>query len=114
MRKSGEQVVTIFTELPEFREIVRSVIPADVQDHFWRNCLRVEGRQQYFDEDCRAPISANEARMVVDSLRSNPEVRTSLNYWLSTVSVVTMTLETQIIEADETLAVLDSYISSHD
>jgi hypothetical protein len=108
----NEQVMAIFSELPEFREIVRSLIPAAVQNHLWRNCFRAEGRQQYFEESCRAPISATEARAVIEALRANPETRTALNYWLSTVSVVTMTLETQVVEAEKTLAVLDNYIKS--
>jgi hypothetical protein len=108
----NEQVMVIFTELPEFREAVRSVIPAVVQDHLWRNCFRAEGRQQYFDENCPAPISENEARAVIEALRADPETRLSLNYWLSTVSVVRMTLKTQVVEAERTISVLASHIKS--
>jgi hypothetical protein len=109
----NEQVMVVFTELPEFREIVRSVIPAVVQDHLWRNCFRAEARQQHFDENCSAPISEKEAQAVIDSLRANVETRTSLNYWLSSVSVVRITLEAQMIEAEKTIVVLDNYIKSH-
>ena len=109
----NEQVVTIFTELPQFREMVRSAIPAAVQDYFWSNCFRVEGRQQFFDETCRAPISDDRASAVLAALRADPQTRTALNYWLSTVSVVRMTLETQVVEAEKTLATLDTYIRDH-
>ena len=109
----NDQVMVIFTELPEFREIVRSTIPANVQDHLWRHCFRAKGRQQYFDENCLAAISEDEARVIIQTLRTHPETRSSLNYWLSTVSVVKMTLETQIMEAEKTIAILDAYIKDH-
>lgn len=109
----NEQVMVIFTELPEFRQIVRSIIPANVQDHLWGRCFRAKGRQQYFDENCVASISENEARVVIQMLRTYPETRSSLNYWLSTVSVVKMTLETQVVEAEKTITILDSYIKNH-
>jgi hypothetical protein len=110
----NDQVMTIFAELPQFREIVRSVIPAAVQDHFWRNCFRAEGRQQYFNENCPALLGDDEARAVIAALRANPATSTSLNYWMSTVSVVRITLETQVDEARKTLAVLDDYIETHE
>lgn len=109
----NEQVMPIFAEMPKFREMVRSVIPAAAQDYFWRSCFRAEGRQQYFDETCRAPISDSRASEVIEALRANPDTKTALNYWLSTVSVVSMTLETQVAEAEKTLATLDTYIRDH-
>jgi len=108
-----DQLASIVTELPAYRREVRSIIPAAAQEHFWRNCFRVEGRRQTFIEDCPPALDADKARAVVEALRADPELEGSLNYWLSTVSVVRTTLAQQANEAEETVALINDYLAKH-
>jgi hypothetical protein len=106
-----DQLASIVTELPAYRREVRSIIPAAAQEHFWRNCFRVEGRRQSFNENCPPALSADDARAVVEALRTEPGLRGSLNYWLSTIAVVRATLTQQADEADNAVAIIDDYLA---
>ncbi len=107
---SNRQSVKIFSELPEYRELIRSIIPAPVQQYMWTGCYRVEGRHQYLIADCASPIGEEEARRLVDDIRDRSDVRTTLNFWLSTTAVVTSTLDAQIAGAESVIEVLSAYI----
>ncbi|OFW98708.1 MAG: hypothetical protein A3E78_12770 [Alphaproteobacteria bacterium RIFCSPHIGHO2_12_FULL_63_12] len=106
-----DQLASIVTELPAYRREVRSIIPAAAQEHFWRNCFRVEGRRQVFIEDCPPALNAEESRAVVAALRAKPELEGSLTYWLSTVSVVRTTLAQQADEAEKTVALINDHLA---
>jgi len=106
-----DQLASIVTELPAYREQVRSIIPAAAQQHFWRNCYRVEGRKQFFIENCPPALDEGAARAVVDALRAETSLKGSLNYWLSTISVVRTTLVQQAGEADKAVAAIDAYLA---
>ncbi len=105
-----DQIGSVATSLPAYREIARSVIPAAVQDYYWNNCFHVEGRQQFFDENCPSPISEAEARAIVEALRAEHGLKGSLNFWLSTVSLLKSTAIQQIAESEKTVAIIDGYL----
>ena len=92
----NEQSVKVFSDLPRYRELVRSIIPAATQQYLWTACFRIEARHQYLIADCDAPISDDEAREIIDEFRADNEVGKSLNFWLSTVAVVNSTFDAQI------------------
>ena len=96
----NEQGVKIFSELPRYRALARSIIPAAIQEYLWANCFRIEGRHQFLIADCEAPVSEDHARQVIVMLGENPDVEASLNYWLSTVEVVKNTIDEQISGAE--------------
>jgi hypothetical protein len=96
----NEQGARIFSELPRYRELVRSIIPAAMQEYLWANCFRIEGQHQFLIADCEAGVSEDDARQVIVRLGEIPEVEASLNYWLSTVEVVKNTLDEQISGAE--------------
>lgn len=107
----GEQRYLI-AGLPKYREIVRSIIPVSVQDYLWARCWEMSGRRQNLVTDCDAGTSNLEARRIVDELRTHPEVRTTLQFWLSTVSVIDQTISPQIDEAEELIETLSDYINN--
>jgi hypothetical protein len=100
----------IFSELPRYRELIRSIIPAATQQYFWAECYRLEGRHQYLIADCDAPLSEDRAREIVDDLRKNAEAKMSLNYWLSTVAVVNSTVDAQISGADSVIRSISNFV----
>ena len=106
----SEQTTKVSTDLPRYRELVRSIIPAATQEHLWAKCFRIQGRRQHLVADCAPPANENNAREIIDRLRANPEIEFSLNYWLSTVSVVRRTLHNQVAEAKSVVAALTDYV----
>lgn len=99
----NEQSVKIFFDLPRYRELVRSIIPAATQQYLWAECFRIEGRHQYLIADCAAPMNNVEASEINSELRADRDVGRSLNFWLSTVEVVNNTLDTQILGAESVI-----------
>ena len=107
----NEQSVRVFAELPRYRELVRSIIPAAIQTHLWTACFRIDGRHQYLVADCEAAGSEEIVREILANLRANAEVEMSLTYWLSTVTVVKSTLEDQISRANSVIGEISEFVS---
>jgi hypothetical protein len=102
----NEQGTRVFSDLPRYRELVRSIIPAAIQTHLWSECFRTDGRHQYLMDDCAAPRENGEIRQILAEIRANPEVKASLNFWISTVTVVMSTLDRQLSEAQSVISSL--------
>lgn len=92
---STEQITIIASHLPRYRELIRSIIPAAVQQAMWQDCIDISGRQQIMKPDCNAPISNAEASAIIDEIRANDDIRTSLTFWMSTISIVIVGLVDQ-------------------
>jgi len=105
----GEQR-TMISGLPRYRELIRSIIPVDVQDYLWAKCWEISGRMQKLITDCAASISNAEAQRIIDELHANPDTRTTLQFWLSTVTVIKQTIPSQIREAEQLQATLAAHI----
>ena len=90
-----EQITIIASQLPEYRQLVRSIIPATVQQSMWENCIQIAGRQQIMKPDCAAAISDAEASAIIDSLRTFESIEPTLTAWMSTVGVVIIGLTDQ-------------------
>ena len=108
----NEQSVKIFSDLPRYRELVRSIIPAATQQYLWAECFRIEARHQYLIADCEAPVSEDDAREILNRLRANSEIGMSLNFWLSTVAVVNNTIDTQISGAQSVIRSLTDFVDT--
>jgi len=108
----SEQYNRVMFDLPRYREVVRSVVPAEIQDYLWANCFQIAGRKQSFMGDCEAAISEDQAARIIVELQASDEANKSLNFWLSTVSVVNRALAAQIGEAESVIAALSEYIES--
>ena len=105
----GEQRYLI-ANLPQYREIVRSIIPLTVQDYLWANCWEISGRRQKLIADCEASISNADAQQIVDEIRTDRDTERTLKIWLSTVSVIQQTIPPQIRDAEKLKATLSEYI----
>lgn len=101
-------MVTVTSELPEFRKVVRSLIPPQTQLHLWRKCHRVEGMMESLAPDCLAALDENESRELLDQLRSHPALRPALAYWMSTVALIQPALDQQILGAHSVIASIDA------
>jgi len=108
---STEQITIIAEQLPHYRELVRSTIPADVQIQMWTDCIDMFGRQQIMIPDCAAPISEAEASAIIDRLREDDEIRSSLTYWISTISIVMVGLSEQREVGQKVIREIEQYLA---
>ena len=103
-----ESMVTITSELPEFRTVVRSSIPPRTQQQLWRTCHRTEGMTELLAADCPAAMDEGESRELMEQLRAHRTLRPALAYWMSTVSLTRPALDQQIAGAQTVLVSIDS------
>lgn len=107
------QTTLINAELPEYRELVRSIIPAHMQEHMWAYCFSFNGRNQTLIADCPPPKNLANVKETFDALTQNPRVELTLNFWLSTFSLVTLAMKKQEGQPDKIIADLTTYIDTH-
>lgn len=110
---STEQVTIIGSQLPPYREKVRSIIPAYVQEAMWKNCIGISGRQQIMKPDCEAPISNSEASAIIDMLRADSQIKTTLTFWMSTISIVLVGLVDQSDGGQKVIDEIDQYLEAN-
>ena len=108
---STEQITIIASHLPLYRELIRSIIPAAVQQAMWQDCIDIAGRQQVMKPDCNAPISNDEASVIIDEIRANEEIRTSLTFWMSTISIVIVGLVDQNKAGQDVIDEIEQYLA---
>jgi hypothetical protein len=101
-------MVTVTSQLPEVRTVVRSLIPPQTQMHLWRECHRIEGLTESLVADCPAALDDVRSREVMDELRAHPTLRPALAYWMSTVALTQPALDQQILGARAVIASIDA------
>lgn len=107
-----ESMVTISSELPEFRTLVRSSIPPEVQLKLWQTCHRIEGMTETLAAECPAALGDRESRELLEQMRANPALRPSLAFWMSTVALTQPALSQQIAGAQAVTVSIDSELGS--
>jgi hypothetical protein len=103
-----DSMVTITSQLPEFRAVVRSSIPPQTQLQLWRTCHRIQGMMEVLVADCPAAMSERESRELLEQLRADRTLRPALANWMSTVAMIRPALGQQIEGAQAVLVSLDS------
>lgn len=106
----SEQSTKVGADLPRYRELVRSLIPAKTQLHLWAECFRFVGRNQTLIGDCVSPEDSGRIRETIAKIKATPEVQSSLNYWLSTQTIVITSLHKQVAEAKLVIEALSTYV----
>ncbi len=103
-----DSMVTITSELPAARTVVRSLIPPQVQLHLWQQCHRIEGLTESLAADCPAALGDGESREIMEQLRANVSLRPALAYWMSTVALTQPALEQQVLGAATVITAIDA------
>jgi hypothetical protein len=106
------QIAEIVTE-PEFRILVRELIPIAAQGPMWTTCHRGGGDQQEIMFDCPPAISPAAAREALERVRANPRVEPTLNFYASMLTHVTRLLSEETAKSEAILVELDRKLGAH-
>ncbi len=85
---------------PAYRETVRGMIPADIQQTLWRECYRADGDAFQEFIACEPAADIDIVRDTIDRITASQDLRDELNYWMSTQHVASIILETGRNEAE--------------
>lgn len=105
-------MVSVTADLPEYRKVVRSMIPPQTQLHLWRQCHRIEGPKEWLAPDCPAALDEGKSRRLLEQLRAHPTLQPELAYWMSTVALVQPALDQQILGANSVIASINAELGN--
>jgi hypothetical protein len=89
---------------PVYRPQVRGLTPWHVQQYIWEKCFRqLVGTQQELI-DCPSPISDEQAAAVLDGYRQSESLLGNLRYWMATLKVASIVLDSTRKDADKLAA----------
>ncbi|GJL91343.1 hypothetical protein [Hyphococcus sp.] len=94
--------------MPAYRETVRGMIPATIQQVLWRECYRADGDAFQEFIACEPAVDANLVSKAVERMATSERLRDELNYWISTQEVAAIIIESRREQAE----VLQSIIAS--
>lgn len=78
---------------PIYRMQVRGLTPWRVQQYIWDKCFRALGGTNQELVDCPPPISDGEAAVLLDSYRQSKSLLQNLRFWVSTLRVGAIVLD---------------------
>ncbi len=82
----NESTALNFDDKPYYREIIRQIIPINVQDFYWKNCYTYENNKETYVHNCNKGIVDELALEIVNTIIQNPEVKPHLTRWVSTTT----------------------------
>ncbi len=103
----NESTALNFDDKPHYREIIRQIIPINIQDFYWENCYLFENGKEIYVLDCASGVSEEIAFETVNSIIQNPEVKPHLNRWMSTTTFTPSDNENLNKHAQSTLQAIE-------
>jgi hypothetical protein len=77
----NETLATSFGELPEYRNLVRGLVPVDFQRKYWADCWRMIDGKETLLRPCEANVANDAAAAVVAGIAGRPRISESLTQW---------------------------------
>ena len=104
----SHQASLVLSIPPEYRRLVRRLIPVRAQDAYWDTCYSLEDAIEVYHYPCATPEGFSIDPLKVDAILRNRELVASLQEWTSIARIVGITLsEPQKAVGDEILRRID-------
>lgn len=91
----NEILATSIGELPEYRNLVRGLVPVDIQRTYWTNCWQMIDGRETLSRDCEVDVPPDEAAAIVSVIAAYPRVRESLTQWAGLLTAAPKSLGDQ-------------------
>ena len=102
---------TVLTDLPAYRQHVRSLMPVAVLEAYWSTCYNLQqGVETILFENCPVGVSNDIAMEAVQRIVQHEETRTLLTFWFSEITPTEAELEEQIEAAERAIAAINSVL----
>lgn len=77
----------ILDTVPEYRTLIRQLIPVAVQDVYWAQCYLYKGGIEYYSQDCSSSLPAALSRRTIIKIKSDPKIELTRTEWTGHVRV---------------------------
>lgn len=90
-------------ERPVYRSLVRQLINVKAQEFYWEHCWSfVDGIEKYI-LDCPKGLTPKEAKLIVELIVNNSNLKPHLTEWIGNISLLPITLGDQNIYAQRAI-----------
>lgn len=104
----SHQVFQSMSERPQFRKLVRGLIPIGLQDIYWHRCYTVENAVEIYFFPCEPPEALEIDADEINKILKDVEIASSLREWTSIARIVAENMVNQQQKiGNEILAAID-------
>lgn len=110
----SQNVAENLNERPEYRRIVRELVPHTILAELWEGCHDAVDGIESISRDCSTRHDAADLRAAADLVRSHPRVKPTMNHWTSTNRTMTPFMDEIETLGRSAIAVIDAELNSGD
>ena len=97
-------------ERPDYRKLVRELIPYDMMAVLWEGCHDVSAGVERLTRTCEPIHDSDVLRATVDEIRSNPRIKHTLNHWTSMTNTIGPYLDDVVVEGEAAIKAIDAVL----
>jgi hypothetical protein len=98
--------------LPEYRTLVRGLIPLTIHDIYWKTCFNFEANKETYNLDCPQGVSAEVSARTIAAIKAEPDIIPTLTVWAGDVRSTPSSFEDVIEVAKQAIAEIDQELES--
>lgn len=93
--------------LPEYRTLVRGLIPLAVHDIYWVQCMKFDANKETYNLDCPQGVPAEMSARSIAAIRAHPDIIPTLTVWAGDVRSTPASFEDVIEAAQSAITAID-------
>ncbi|WOJ92148.1 hypothetical protein R0135_10145 [Congregibacter variabilis] len=93
---------------PKYRVSFRELITVEAHEQLWSQCHKLDGYLEYLIADCPPGMSTQSTRVMLDRIRSRPEVLDQLRYWIGMHSLWIPVFNDMLIQAKHATSAIEA------
>ena len=98
--------------LPEYRTLVRGLIPLTIHDIYWVQCFKFEANKEAYNLECPQGVPAEMSARTIATIRAHPDIIPTLTVWAGDVRSTPSSLEDGIEDAERAIAAINQELES--
>ncbi len=98
---------------PKYREVVRGIIPVHIQEYIRTKCNEPVAALAGGFTSCSSPIPMSEVKTILDNIFSNPEILSSLNFYIVEINLYLSLADSELNDANELVTRIENNLNYH-
>jgi len=98
--------------LPEYRNLIRGLIPLTIHDIYWTQCFKFEANKETYDLECPQGVPAEMSARTIAAIRAHPDIIPTLTVWAGEVRATPASLEDAIEAAERAIAAINQELEA--
>lgn len=112
-RASAIKTEFLSSKPPKYREVVRGIIPVYIQEYIGTQCNKPVAAFAGGITSCIPPLPVSEAKTTLDDIFSNPEILSSLNFYIVEINLYLNLADSERNDASELVSRIENSLNHH-